>query len=72
MGKYTHLTDAEVISYVEKFGTDDEKELLDKVHGEPDWELCPECERREVIFSKSYEKIEGAIQKLTEAQSELE
>lgn len=72
MGKYTHLTDAETISQVENFGTDDEKELLKKILGEPDWGQCPECERREVIFSKCYAKLEGAIEKIGEAQTELE
>ena len=72
MGKFTHLTEDEIVSHVEKYGTDDEREIMDKVRPILDYEECPYCAKNEEesneankIISTLKSKIETAIEALS-------
>ncbi len=61
MGKYTHLREDEIISRIEKFGTEDEREILRKIMPV----LCPHCEDKDEMIDDLESKIKEAIQVLS-------
>ena len=71
MSKYAHLNDDEIISHVEKFGTDDEKELARKLRpdyntspDDIDWDGCPNCDDADRNIRQAIEKIEEGLEML--------
>ncbi len=65
MGKYTHLNEDEIISHVEKFGTEDEQEILNKIRPVLDYEDCPHCENMAGDIDDLEDKIKEAIEALS-------
>lgn len=64
MGKYTHLTEDEIVSHIEKFGTEDEREIMALVRPLADWNDCPVCEEKDSELIDLETKIEKAIEAL--------
>lgn len=56
MGKYKYLNAAEVQSEIEKFGTDDEREILGKICAEPNWDDCPHCDEFQRSADSAWEE----------------
>ncbi len=81
MGKYSHWNRDEIISDIEKFGTDHEREIIAQVAADPDWSLCPHCneaysgtERAETVAAEAEEErdelvssVKGAWEKVSKA-----
>lgn len=64
--KYRHLSDAELKSRIEQFGTDNEREILSRFN-EPDWDNCPNCEAKDREMLSQDEGIRAAIDILEDA-----
>ena len=64
MGKYTHLNEDEIISHIEKFGTDDERDIIKKITV-PDDLPCQFCEESKIDVEDLEEKIKEAIEVLS-------
>lgn len=60
MGKYKYLNEDEIRSEIEKFGTEEEKEIIAKLCADPNWDACPNCDDFERDIDKLQAKIEEA------------
>ena len=65
MGKFTYLNADEIVAHVEKFGTDDERDIVSKFQAalEPEdddfkWEDCPYCESKQEKIDKAMDELE--------------
>lgn len=70
MGKYKYLNADEIITRVENLGSEDEREIVDKLSH--DWENCPECDRNKVLFAAAWARIESALGDLDQATTNLD
>ncbi len=64
MGKFKHLNEQEIISHIEKFGTEDERELLGKLQLEPSCDGCIKAEEVMTILETVSLEVDKAIGKL--------
>jgi hypothetical protein len=63
MSKYAHMTSDEIYSHIDKFGTDDEREIVEALvdydpNPEPDWGDCPNCDDLAHELDRAKGKIE--------------
>jgi len=65
MGKYTHLNEDEIISHIEKFGTDDEREIISTIRPKMHYEDCPHCEDKDDEVEVLKDKIFDAVKLLS-------
>ena len=65
MSKFRHMNDKEIVSHIDAFGTNDERELLERFQSDPDWSKCPEC----VCLATELKTAERQISKALKALS---
>jgi len=65
MSKYLHLNEDEIISHVEKFGTEDEKDIVTKLRPKMAYEDCPHCENMAGDIDDLKDTIKEAIEVLS-------
>ncbi len=78
------MTDIEIVNYIEYYGTEEQRVLVDKLCNffdpeEPDWDECPYCddkigkidELKDEVAEKDVE-IDELEQKITHAMEALE
>lgn len=67
---FQHMSAKEIKSHVEKFGTDEQRILVDKLYVDPsdmDWDYCPECEKSLHASEAAADHLHGAIESIEEA-----
>ena len=72
MGKFTYLNADEIISHVEKFGSDDERDLVAKLTGHDNCDDCPRFREMDERMAKAFRCIQDATDNLTQAEGQLE
>ena len=65
MPDFQHMTDDEIITYIENYGTEEQRVLVDKLcdfttYEEPDYDLCPHCADKRTEIDDLEEKIAEA------------
>lgn len=71
MSKYRHMTDHEIVSHVDKFGTEDEKSLLSAIWPlPPEADDCVRCAETRDEIAGMEDGIEAAIKALEEVRGE--
>ena len=72
MGRFKYLNATEIRSEIEKFGSEDEREIISKICVDPNWDDCPNCDDYQRDAESAADDADEANNSLDEIRTLIE